>query len=54
VELEGGRSPYVVRYGLVEGRYVESGTVYAGETVTADIGFPVTLRPAELTGRRHR
>ena len=54
VELEGDRSPYVVRYGLSQGSYVELGTVHAGEEVTADIGFPVTLRPAELTGRRHR
>ncbi len=54
IELEGDRSPYVVRYGLREGSYHELGTVYAGDEETVDIGFPVTLRPADLTGRRHR
>lgn len=54
VELEGDRAPYVVRYGLDGSgtKYVELGTVYAGDTETVDIGFPVTLRPAELVQRR--
>jgi hypothetical protein len=52
VELEGDRSPYVVRYGLAGDRYAELGTVWAGEEETVDLGFPVTLRPAELTRRR--
>jgi Uma2 family endonuclease len=52
VELEGGRAPYIVRHGLRDGSYVELGTVYSEEETTVDIGFPVTLRPAELTGRR--
>ncbi|HST66386.1 MAG TPA: Uma2 family endonuclease [Mycobacteriales bacterium] len=52
IELEGDRSPYVVRFGLRGGTYRELGTVHAGAEETVDIGFPVTLRPAELTGRR--
>ena len=54
VELEGDRSPYVVRYRLDESgaKYVELGTLFAGEEETVDVGFPVTLRPAELTQRR--
>jgi Uma2 family endonuclease len=54
VELEGDRSPYVVCYGLDDSgaRYVELGTVYAGQEETVDIGFPVTLRPAEFVQRR--
>lgn len=52
VEIEGDRSPYVVRYGLNGDRYVELGTVWAGEEETVDVGFPVTLRPAELGQRR--
>lgn len=54
VELEGDRAPYVVRYGLDDSgaKYVELGTVHAGEEETVDVGFPVTLRPAELTQRR--
>jgi Uma2 family endonuclease len=54
VELEGDRSPYVVRYGLDDSgaRYAALGTVWAGEEETVDLGFPVTLRPAELTQRR--
>lgn len=52
VEIEGDRSPYVVRYGLVGGEYVELGTVWAGEEQAVDVSFPVTLRPAELTRRR--
>lgn len=54
VELEGDRAPYVVRYGLDDSgaKYVELGTVHAGEEETVDLGFPVTLRPAELTQRR--
>ena len=54
VELEGDRAPYVVRYGLDDSgiKYTELGTVHAGEQETVDIGFPVTLRPAELLGRR--
>ena len=52
MELEGDRSPYVVRYGLAGDRYAELGTVWAGEEETVDLGFPVTLRPAELTRRR--
>ena len=52
VELEGDRSPYVARYGLDGDRYAELGTVWSGEEETVDIGFPVTLRPAELTQRR--
>lgn len=54
VELEGDRSPYVVRYGLDESgvKYRELGTVHAGEEQTVDVGFPVTLRPAEFLGRR--
>jgi Uma2 family endonuclease len=50
VELEGDRAPYVVRYGL-DGSgcaYTELGAVHAGEEQAVDIGFPVTLRPAEL------
>jgi Uma2 family endonuclease len=54
VELEGDRAPYVVRYGLDESgaKYVELGTVHAGDEETVDIGFPVTLRPAEFVQRR--
>jgi hypothetical protein len=53
VELEGGRAPYVLCYGLDGDRYAELGTVWSGEEEeTVDIGFPVTLRPAELTQRR--
>jgi hypothetical protein len=54
VELEGDRSPYVVRYGLDDSgtKYVELGTVWAGDEETVDIGFPVTLRPAEFIQRR--
>jgi Uma2 family endonuclease len=54
VELEGDRAPYVVRYGLDDSgaKYVELGTVHAGEEETVDIGFPVTLRPAEFLQRR--
>ena len=52
VELEGDRSPYVVRYGLAGDRYAELGTVHAGDEETVDLGFPVTLRPAELIQRR--
>jgi Uma2 family endonuclease len=54
VELEGDRSPYVVCYGLDESgaKYGELGTLFAGEEETVDVGFPVTLRPAELTQRR--
>lgn len=54
VELEGDRSPYVVRYGLDDSgvKYEELGTVHAGEEETVDIGFPVTLRPADFLGRR--
>lgn len=54
VELEGDRSPYLVRYGLDESgvKYRELGTVHAGDEETVDIGFPVTLRPAEFLGRR--
>lgn len=54
VELDGERAPYVVRYGLPVGAtsYAELGTVRAGEEETVDIGFPVTLRPAELIQRR--
>jgi Uma2 family endonuclease len=52
VELEGDRSPYVVRDRLDGDRYAEVGTVLAGEEETVDLGFPVTLRPAELTQRR--
>jgi len=50
VELEGDRAPYVVRYGLDDASrtYVELGPVHAGEELTVDIGFPVTLRPVEL------
>jgi Uma2 family endonuclease len=54
VEIDGDRSPYVVRYGLDGDRYAELGTVWAGDEETVDIGFPVTLRPAELTRRRRR
>jgi Uma2 family endonuclease len=53
VELEGERAPYIVRYELRDGSYGELGTVHADEETTVDIGFPVTLRPADLTGRRH-
>lgn len=54
VELEGDRAPYVVRYGLDDSgaKYVELGTVHAGQEETVDLGFPVTLRPAELIQRR--
>jgi Uma2 family endonuclease len=54
VELDGDRSPYVVRHGLDESgtKYVELGTVWAGDEETVDIGFPVTLRPAEFLRRR--
>lgn len=54
VELEGDRAPYVVRYGLDDSgaKYTELGTVHAGEEETVDIGFPVTLRPAEFLQRR--
>jgi Uma2 family endonuclease len=54
VELEGDRAPYVVRYGLDDSgaKYVELGTVRAGDEETVDIGFPVTLRPAEFIQRR--
>ena len=56
VELEGDRSPYVVRYGLDDSgvRYAELGAVHAGEEETVDIGFPVTLRPAEFLQRPRR
>jgi Uma2 family endonuclease len=56
VELEGERFPYLVRYGLDRSgvKYEELGTVHAGEEETVDIGFPVTLRPAEFLGRRPR
>ena len=53
VELEGDRAPYVVRYGLdgSGAKYVELGTVHADEEETVNIGFPVTLRPAEFLQR---
>jgi Uma2 family endonuclease len=56
VEIDGDRSPYVVRYGLDDSgaKYAELGTVWAGEGETVDVGFPVTLRPAELLGPRRR
>lgn len=56
VEIDGDRSPYLVRYGLDDsgGKYVELGTVWAGEEETVDISFPVTLRPSELLGPRRR
>ena len=54
VELDGEDSPYVVRYGLRAGSYHELGTVRAGTEETVDIGFPVTLRPGDLVGRRRR
>ena len=54
IELEGDRAPYVVRYGLDDSgvKYAELGTVWAGEEQTVDLGFPVTLRPAEFITRR--
>lgn len=54
IELEGDRAPYVVRYGLDDSgsRYAELGTVWVDEEQTVDIGFPVTLRPAEFLQRR--
>jgi Uma2 family endonuclease len=51
VEIDGDRSPYVVRYGLNGDAYVELGTVWAGEEETVDVGFPVRLRPEELARR---
>ncbi|HEX6754971.1 MAG TPA: Uma2 family endonuclease [Mycobacteriales bacterium] len=54
VEIQGDRSPYVVRYGLDGDRYAELGTVWAGDEETVDVSFPVTLRPAELLGPRQR
>jgi Uma2 family endonuclease len=52
IELAGERAPFVVPYRLVGGVYVELDTVHAGDEQTVDIGFPVTLRPAELVRRR--
>jgi Uma2 family endonuclease len=54
VELEGDLAPYVVCHGLDDSgaKYVEIGTVYAGDEETVDVGFPVTLRPAEFVQRR--
>jgi Uma2 family endonuclease len=54
VELEGDRAPYVVRYGLDDSgtKYAELGTVHAGDEETVDLGFPVTLCPAEFLQRR--
>lgn len=54
VELEGDRAPCVVRHELDDSgaKYVEVGTVHAGEEETVDIGFPVTLRPADFLQRR--
>lgn len=52
VEIQGDRSPYVVRYGLEGDRYAELGTVWGDEEETVDLGFPVTIRPGELLRRR--
>lgn len=54
VEMEGDHAPYIVRHGLDDSgaKYVELGTVWAGDEETVDIGFPVTLRPTELVQRR--
>jgi Uma2 family endonuclease len=55
VELTGDRAPYIVRYRLGDGpSYVELGTVHAGDEETVDVGFAVTVRPADLTRRRAR
>ena len=57
IELEGDRAPYLVRYGLDDSgsKYAELGTVWVDEEETVDIGFPVTLRPAEfITLRKPR
>jgi Uma2 family endonuclease len=54
VELTGDDAPYVVRYGLdgTGRRYTERSTVWAGGEETVDVGFPVTLRPADFLAPR--
>jgi Uma2 family endonuclease len=54
IEIEGDRTPYVVRHVLVGDRYAEVGTVFAGDEETVDVPFPITLRPADLLGPRRR